>query len=51
MNSNRSLAAEKSKCRDQKELITITKLITELTDFRKVLKTFETRMFLIHRLK
>lgn len=45
------LAAEKSKCRDGKQLIILTKLVTELTDFRKVLKEFETRVFLIHRLK
>jgi hypothetical protein len=46
-----ALAAEKSKCREQQKLISLTKLVTELTDFRKQLKEFATRVFLIHRLK
>lgn len=40
-----------AQCRDQKEKVQITTTVKELTDFRKEIKNFETRVFLIHRLK
>ncbi|HSI10917.1 MAG TPA: hypothetical protein VK961_02680 [Chthoniobacter sp.] len=45
-----ALAAERSKLREPKPLLAITKFMTKLTKFSRALEDFEMRVFLIHRL-
>jgi hypothetical protein len=45
-----TLAAERSKLREPKPLLAITKFMTKLTKFSRDLENFEMRVFLIHRL-
>ena len=46
-----SLAAELGKTKDPKEKLQVAGLLKELNEFRSALDEFETRIFLIHRLK